>query len=237
MSSKADIALASAISCKNLGKTFGHGDNRVDALKGITLDVSPGELLMLLGPSGSGKTTLISVMSGILKPSYGECVVLGESISSMTNDTLTSFRGRYIGFVFQAYNLVPMLTLAENVAVPLLIQQQPYEVAIAAAQAVLQRVGLAGREYAFPAEISGGQAQRVAVARAMVHEPKVIFCDEPTSALDAETGHNIMQLFQEVTREHGVSLVVVTHDARILEFADRIVKMEDGVLVDKELSH
>jgi len=237
LSSKADTALAAAISCKNLGKTFGHGDNRVDALKGITLDVSPGELLMLLGPSGSGKTTLISVMSGILKPSYGECVVLGESISSMTNDTLTSFRGRYIGFVFQAYNLVPMLTLAENVAVPLLIQQQPYEVAIAAAQSMLQRVGLAGREYAFPAEISGGQAQRVAVARAMVHEPKVIFCDEPTSALDAETGHNIMQLFQEVTREHGVSLVVVTHDARILEFADRIVQMEDGVLVDKELSH
>lgn len=232
MSSKVNAASSPTIVCKDLGKIFGQGDSTVEALRGINLEVYSGELLMLLGPSGSGKTTLISVMSGILKPSHGECLVLGQPISSMTNDVLTTFRGSSIGFVFQAYNLVPMLTLVENVAVPLLIQQHPYESAIADAQAMLQRVGLAGREHALPAEISGGQAQRVAVARAMVHNPKVIFCDEPTSALDAETGHNVMQIFQEMAREHGVSLVVVTHDARILEFADRIVKMEDGRLVD-----
>jgi putative ABC transport system ATP-binding protein len=221
-----------AVSCVGLTKVFGEGPAAVAALRGINLEILSGEILMLMGPSGSGKTTLISIMSGILTPTAGECVVLGKPLRGMTQAELTAFRGEHIGFVFQTYNLIPMLTLAENVALPLTIAGRPLHEALERARSLLDAVGLKDRSEAFPAQISGGQAQRVAIARALAHHPQLIFCDEPTSALDAVTGHQVMEVFQQLVQQSGSTLVVVTHDARILSFADRIAHMEDGLVTE-----
>src|SRR5206468_10773632 len=185
-------------------------------------------LMMLVGPSGCGKTTLISVIAGILDRDGGECRVFGNDFSAMRQSEKTRFRGQTIGFVFQAFNLLPTLTAAENVSIPLLINGHPRRAAIARAREVLDRVGLGNRTHSLPAQMSGGQQQRVAIARALVHGPKLIVCDEPTSALDHETGHRVMDLLREVALGEGRALVIVTHDARIFGFADRIAKMDDG---------
>ena len=200
---------------------------KVMALRGIDLDVRRGELLMLVGPSGCGKTTLISVIAGILNQDSGDCRVLGEDLLAMGQRRKTRFRGENVGFVFQAFNLLPSLTAAENVAVPLLINGMSRGKAIARAKELLARVGLGDRTHSLPAQFSGGQQQRVAIARALVHEPKLIVCDEPTSALDHDTGHRVMDLLREVALGRR-SLVIVTHDSRIFEFADRIAHMDDG---------
>jgi putative ABC transport system ATP-binding protein len=198
------------------------------ALRGVDLDVRRGELLMLVGPSGCGKTTLISVIAAILDQSGGEVRVLERDLRMLSERERARFRGETIGFVFQAYNLIPALTAAENAAVPLLIQGVPRLRALGRAREVLDAVGLTARADARPAELSGGQQQRVAIARALVHEPRIIVCDEPTSALDAETGHAVMELLQRVAQSSERALVVVTHDARIFGFADRIAHMDDG---------
>jgi putative ABC transport system ATP-binding protein len=224
-----------AVSCTNLTKIFGVGEAAVQALRGVNLTIQAGEIMMLMGPSGSGKTTLISIMSGILEPTEGQCVVLGKDLHDCSQAELTAFRGQNIGFVFQAYNLIPMLSLVENVALPLLILGETYQASLERGMQLLHAVGLEGRERALPTEISGGQAQRVAIARALCHRPKIIFCDEPTSALDATTGHQVMEVFQELVNAQGSTLVVVTHDARILAFADRIAHMEDGRITDLSL--
>ena len=217
-----------AIQCDDVVKTYGAGESRVTALRGIDLDVRMGELMMLVGPSGCGKTTLISVIAGILDQDSGTCRVFGEDLHEMRQRAKTQFRGEKIGFVFQQFNLLPTLTAAENVAVPLLINRVPRGAALERAKAMLAKVGLGDRTKAFPSQLSGGQQQRVAIARAMVHEPKLIVCDEPTSALDHETGHKVMELLREVALGPDRALVIVTHDARIFEFADRIAKMDDG---------
>ncbi len=217
-----------AVHLQGIVKSYGEGATRVVALRGIDLDVRQGELLMLVGPSGCGKTTLISVMAGILDPDEGECIVFGKSLSEMRAGDLTRYRGQTVGFVFQAFNLLPTLTAAENVAVPLLIAGWPVRRAVSRAEEVLARVGLAERKEALPAHLSGGQQQRVAVARAIVHSPRLIVCDEPTSSLDHATGHRVMEMLREVALDEGRALVIVTHDARILEFADRIASMDDG---------
>jgi putative ABC transport system ATP-binding protein len=217
-----------AVRVDNVTKTYGSGDSAVVALRGVDLDVRAGELMMLVGPSGCGKTTLISVIAGILDQDSGECRVFGQDYHRMTARDKTRYRGQTIGFVFQAFNLLPTLTAAENAAVPLLINGVPRKQAVERAREMLARVGLGDRGHSLPAQLSGGQQQRVAIARAMVHGPKLIVCDEPTSALDEKTGHKVMELMREVALSEGRALIVVTHDARIFGFADRIAKMNDG---------
>jgi putative ABC transport system ATP-binding protein len=217
-----------AVTCRGVTKTYGVGADKVPALRGIDLEVAPGELLMLVGPSGCGKTTLISVIAGILDHDQGEVRVFGEDLKSARQHARTRFRGRNVGFVFQAFNLLPALSALENVAVPLLILGEPRKRAFERAQATLEKVGLADRGRSLPAELSGGQQQRVAIARSFVHEPRLIVCDEPTSSLDHETGHKVMEVLRSVALAQDRALVVVTHDARIFEFADRIARMDDG---------
>lgn len=221
-----------AVHCRNVVKNYGTGTSVVRALRGIDLDVYEGELLMLVGPSGCGKTTLISVIAGVLDRDEGECTVFGKDFSAMASSERTHFRGRTIGFVFQSFNLIPTLTIAENVSVPLLLGGTDRRTALKKAKEMLSIVGLGERVNDTPNRLSGGQQQRVAISRALVHDPKLIVCDEPTSALDHETGHKVMELLRGVAMSGNRSLVVVTHDNRIFDFADRIAHMDDGQ-VDK----
>ena len=223
---------APAVICQNVIKHYGTGSARVTALAGVDLEVRTGELMMLVGPSGCGKTTLISVIAGILNPDGGKCEVFGRDFSQMSERQKTWHRGRTVGFVFQAFNLIPPLSAAENVAVPLLIEGMPRKQAIGRARELLARVGLKDRTESLPAQLSGGQQQRIAIARALIHEPKLIVCDEPTSALDHETGHHVMELLREIGVGREQALIIVTHDARIFGFADRIAKMDDGRVVE-----
>lgn len=220
-----------AVHCRGVTKVYGSGADAVHALRGIDLEVRSGELLMLVGPSGCGKTTLISVIAGILDQDEGTCDVFGRDVNHLAARERALYRGRNVGFVFQAFNLLPALTAAENVAVPLLILGRPRHEALARAKAMLERVGLGERARSKPAQLSGGQQQRVAIARALVHEPRLIVCDEPTSSLDEETGHRVMEILREVALAPDRALVIVTHDARVFGFADRIARMNDGRIV------
>jgi putative ABC transport system ATP-binding protein len=217
-----------AVSCQNLTKTYDTGDQRVIALNHINLDIPIGELMMLVGPSGCGKTTLISVIAGILDQDEGICELFGENLYRMNSRDKLNFRARNIGFVFQAFNLLPALNAAENVSLPLIINGMKRFEAERKAITLLEQVGLGERWKFLPSQLSGGQQQRVAIARALVHNPRLIVCDEPTSALDHETGHNVMTLLKDVALQKDRTLVIVTHDSRIFDFADRIAKMDDG---------
>ncbi len=217
-----------AVQCKSVTKTYGSGDTRVYALRGVNLEVHMGELMMLVGPSGSGKTSLISIIAGVLDRDGGVCTVFGHDYQQMKHYEKTRYRGQNIGFVFQLFNLIPTLSTAENVAVPLIINGIKRNEAIDRACGILNRVGLGDRTNSPPTQLSGGQQQRVAIARAIVHNPRLVVCDEPTSALDHETGHKVMEILREVSLGVDRALIVVTHDARIFEFADRMAKMEDG---------
>ncbi|MDP1667009.1 MAG: ABC transporter ATP-binding protein [Methylobacter sp.] len=220
-----------AVRCQNVIKTYDTGDQKVTALNSVNLEIATGELMMLVGPSGCGKTTLISVIAGILDQDSGHCEVLGEDLLSMSNQHKLNFRARNIGFVFQAFNLLPSLNAAENVSIPLIINGIKRAEAERKAISVLEQVGLGARVKALSSELSGGQQQRVAIARALVHSPRLIVCDEPTSSLDHETGHNVMTLLKDVALYKDRTLVIVTHDARIFDFADRIAEMDDGHIV------
>jgi putative ABC transport system ATP-binding protein len=223
-----------AVLCRAVTKSYVSGPTRVMALRGVDLEVRLGELLMLVGPSGCGKTTLISVVAGILDHDEGECWVFQEDLRAMTTQGKTRYRGENVGFVFQAFNLLPTLTALENVSIPLLLLGLKKAEAQSRAQEMLTRVGLADRLQSRPAQLSGGQAQRVAVARALVHRPRLIVCDEPTSALDADTGHKVLEVFRETALAEDRALIIVTHDNRIFNFADRIARMEDGRIVSVE---
>lgn len=222
------IDVKPAVSVREVTKHFGEGDARIYALREANLDAFYGEMMMIVGPSGCGKTTLLSVIAGTLRVDHGSVNVFDEPLHQMKADAITGFRGRNVGFIFQQFNLIPTLTIQENAAIPLLIQGVRDKVAYERSAAMLEKVGLGERLKARPTQLSGGQQQRVAIARALIHEPRLIICDEPTASLDGETGHKVMELLRETARSPERCLIVVTHDNRIFEFADRRAEMEDG---------
>jgi putative ABC transport system ATP-binding protein len=222
--------MSHAIEVRDLTKTFGEGELAYQALRGVSLDVRPGELVMLVGPSGSGKTTLLSVIGAVLSPTGGSVEILGQRIDGLDRRGLARLRRDQIGFVFQEHNLLRALTALENVMMPLRMQGWRAADAQARARAVLGRVGLGDRLERRPAELSGGQRARVAIARAVAGAPPVILADEPTAALDAETGLAVTSLLRELSREQGATVLVVTHDQRIFHLADRIVRIADGLI-------
>jgi len=220
-----------ALHCQNITKTYGSGASKVLALRGVDLDVYEGELLMLVGPSGCGKTTFVSVVTTLLTYDGGECDVLGKDLNALSDAEKVHFRGQNIGFVFQSFNLLPSLNAMENVAIPLLIAGVKRETALIKAKEIINAMGLEAKHYSKPNELSGGEQQRVAVARAIVHDPKLIVCDEPTSSLDHESGQMVMKLLKKISEEEHRTLIVVTHDNRIYEYADRMAHMEDGKII------
>ncbi len=220
-----------AVQVRGLVKSFGTGDTKMMVLKGIDLDVHFGELLLLVGESGGGKTTLLSAIAGILDIDEGSIDVLGTPLARLSAAKRTRFRGQTMGFIYQQFNLLPALTAAENVAVPLLIQGMARASAIRKATAMLDRVGLGDRTNFLPKNLSGGQQQRVAIARALVNDPKLLVCDEPTAALDGPNGQKIMEIIRAVGRGPDRCVIVVTHDSRIFHFGDRMAELTDGRIV------
>jgi putative ABC transport system ATP-binding protein len=220
-----------AVRIRGLSKGFGSGEQRVLALREVDWDVYAGQLTMLVGPSGCGKTTLLSVVAGILDSDAGDVAVFGQSLTAMKDRARTSFRARTIGFVFQQYNLLPALTAAENAAIPLVIDGWSRGRAVRRAGEVLDALGMGKKLGSLPSELSGGQMQRVAIARAIVHEPRLLVCDEPTAALDHETGLTVMELLRDAAVRADRAVIVVTHDNRIFQFAERIARMDDGRIV------
>jgi putative ABC transport system ATP-binding protein len=217
-----------AVACSRVTKHFGEGENRVDVLRGVDLTIPFGEMTLLVGPSGCGKTTMLSVIAGLLNRNGGELNVLGRDLAQLSGSDAVVFRRKNLGFVFQQFNLLPSLTAAENAAVPLLAGGVKKKEAVDRAAALLDELGLGPRARAFPNQLSGGQQQRVALARALVHDPRLVVCDEPTSALDHETGQVVMDLLSRIAVKPGRAVVVVTHDNRVFDFADRIAHMDDG---------
>lgn len=219
-----------AIDARAVTKWFGEGDARTCALRDVSVQAKFGEMLLIVGPSGSGKTTLLSVISGILRPDSGDVVVDGVDLWKQANDAIADFRLNRIGFVFQDYHLFARLTTAENVAIPLILKRKPWDDAIAEALKYLKIVGLEKRAQLPPVKLSGGEQQRVAIARAIVSQPDILIFDEPTASLDGDTGRSIIEFVKhEVLNEHRC-IVIVTHDSRIFDYADRILHMEDGQL-------
>jgi putative ABC transport system ATP-binding protein len=223
-----------AVRVRELTKHFGSGDQRVQALAGIKLDILAGQMTLIVGPSGCGKTTLLSVIAGILDAEQGEVSIFGRDMTSMSDRVKTRFRAENIGFVFQQYNLLPALTAAENAAIPLVIAGRRREPAIRRARDVLASIGMGKKVNCLPSQLSGGQMQRVAIARALVHDPRLLVCDEPTAALDHETGLTVMALLREAAVRRDRAVAVVTHDNRVFQFGDRIAHMDDGVVVEVE---
>jgi len=220
-----------AVICTGIAKEYRAADCVTHALRGVNLEIHAGELTLLVGPSGCGKTTLISIIAGLLAPTSGRAEVFGTDLVTLRDDTRGQFRGRHIGFIFQEYHLLPSLTAQENASLPLLIQGVRRRDAILAAARTLEVLGMRDKLQALPRQLSGGQQQRVAIARAIVHQPRLVVCDEPTAALDAQAGRNVMMVLRDLGARNDRAVVVVTHDNRVFEFADRIIKLEDGEVV------
>ncbi|NOU08215.1 MAG: ABC transporter ATP-binding protein [Hyphomicrobiaceae bacterium] len=222
------------LEARNIVKELGRGAGVVRALKGVSLDLRAGEWTLLMGPSGSGKTTLLSILGCILGPTSGSLTVAGHSTTGLNAEQLADLRRRNIGFIFQSYNLFPTLTAEENVRLALDVRGERGPEVTMMAQRALQQVGLGHRLKSYPGNMSGGEQQRVAVARAIAGKPAVILADEPTAALDSENGEAVMQLLADVASRTEHAVLAVTHDNRTLKFADRILKIEDGLLVGEE---
>ena len=222
--------MSSIVSMKGVVKGYVRGRQRVDVLRGIDLEVAHGEFLALMGPSGSGKTTLLNLIGGLDRPDRGELTVAGERLDALSPSKLTKWRARHVGFIFQFYNLLPVLTAERNVEVPLLLTKLSATERRRNVAAALELVGLADRAKHKPGELSGGQQQRVAIARALVSDPSVLVCDEPTGDLDRETSDAILGLLQLLNRSHGKTIVMVTHDPRAAERASRRLYVDKGVL-------
>jgi putative ABC transport system ATP-binding protein len=225
-----------AIVVRQLTKTYSEGNTGTLALRGVDLDAHSGELLMLMGPSGSGKTTLLSIMGCILTATSGSVRIAGREVSALREKDLPAIRLEHIGFVFQGFNLFPTLTAGENVELMLDLKRTPAAKAKKRAHELLDQIGLNDKYDAFPADLSGGQKQRVAIARALAGDPGIILADEPTASLDSHTGRNVMRQMTELAHQRGRAVVIVTHDSRVLDFADRIVKIEDGTIAGHSVS-
>jgi putative ABC transport system ATP-binding protein len=226
-----------AIKADGITKWFGEGEARTAALREVNLELLFGEMVYVVGPSGSGKTTLLSVLSGILRPDGGTVVSEGTDLWSLSSDALASFRLHKIGFAFQDYHLFPRLTVAENVAIPLILRHVDWDQAVGEAMQYLEIVGLKGRASLAPVKLSGGEQQRVAIARAIVGQPDILIMDEPTASLDGDTGRGIVRFVKEKVLNDKRCILIVTHDSRIYEFASRILHMEDGRLTSEEKGH
>jgi putative ABC transport system ATP-binding protein len=227
-------ATSAAVAAVGVTRRYGSGEAAVDALRGITIDVPRGQFAAIMGPSGSGKSTLMHVLAGLDQPTTGSVHVAGQDITAMGDAQLTKLRRAHIGFVFQAFNLLPTLTAEENILLPLQLAGRSVDQAWY--DAVVERVGLADRAKHRPSELSGGQQQRVAVARALVAEPTVLFADEPTGNLDSKSSHEVLELLRDAAGSFGQTTVMVTHDAGAAEAADRLIQIEDGVVVSDEVS-
>ena len=220
------------ISTSNLTKTYGSGDTAVTALKGINVRLAEGEFVAVMGPSGCGKSTLLHLIGGLDRPTSGDVTLAGQSIAALDDDALTAVRRRQIGFIFQFYNLLPVLNATENAALPLILDGVKPAEARSRATEWLKRMGLADRLTHRPNQLSGGQQQRVAIARALVTEPALILADEPTGNLDSAAGNEIAALLKQITSDWGRTVLMVTHDPRIAAYADRIIFLKDGTIVD-----
>jgi putative ABC transport system ATP-binding protein len=224
--------MSALVSINNLTKTYQRGPERVEVLHGVDLEIEKGDFVALMGPSGSGKTTLLNLIGGLDTPTSGEIAVDGEHIGSMSSGQLAQWRSRHVGFVFQFYNLMPMLTAQRNVELPLLLTNLSGAQRKRNAEVALTLVGLADRMKHRPNELSGGQQQRVAIARAIVSDPTLLICDEPTGDLDRQSAEEILGLLQTLNREHGKTIVMVTHDPKAAEYATHTLHLDKGTLVD-----
>ena len=218
-----------------LVRDYPSGDSVIHALRGVSLTASPGHLLAVRGRSGSGKTTLLNILGGLDRPTSGRVLIDGQEVSAMSEDELVDVRRRSVAFIFQAFGLVPILSAAENVEIPLRLVRAEAKGRDARVRELLELVGLGGRAKHRPHELSGGEQQRVAIARALANRPRILLADEPTGQLDSETGHVIMLLLRDVVRTEGVTAIVATHDPVMLDVADRIVELRDGEMFEQPL--
>ena len=225
--------MSTLVSLRNLHKTYQRGPEKVDVLHGIQLDIAEGDFIALMGPSGSGKSTLLNLIGGLDSPTSGEIDVGGKRIDQMSAGQLSQWRSDHVGFVFQFYNLMPMLTAQKNVELPLLLTNLGSAQRKRNAEIALQLVGLGDRKAHKPNELSGGQQQRVAIARAIVSDPTLLICDEPTGDLDRQSAEEILQLLQLLNREHGKTIVMVTHDPKAAEYARHTLHLDKGTLVEQ----
>lgn len=217
-----------------VSKTFGTGNTRVEAVKDVSLKVARGELDLIMGPSGSGKTTLLSMLGGLLKPSAGRIIIDGVDISRAEASQLADIRAHKIGFIFQAFNLLDALSVRDNILFPARLVPRRFEQARQRADQLIERLGLIDRRGSLPAILSGGEKQRVAIARALINQPPLILADEPTGNLDSQSGQEVMMVLQDIAREEGRSVIIVSHDPRIEAVADRVLWLEDGILRDRQ---
>ncbi|MBX7198737.1 MAG: ABC transporter ATP-binding protein [Rhodospirillaceae bacterium] len=226
--------MAALVSLRNIVKRYTRGKQQVEVLRGLNLDIPEGEFLALMGPSGSGKTTMLNLVGGIDRPTEGEVIVSGQRIDTLSGSQLARWRAHNVGFIFQFYNLMPMLTAEKNVELPLLLTNLSGAQRRRNVAAALALVGLAERAKHKPTELSGGQQQRVAIARALIADPKLLVCDEPTGDLDRNTAEEILQLLQILNREQGKTIIMVTHDPKAAAFATRTLHVDKGQLVEAE---
>ncbi len=227
------VTSGSAIAAHQVEMVYQSGAEKFQALKGVSLTVPTGDIQLLMGPSGSGKTTFLSILAGILTPTSGSIQLLGQDITKMSRKALAKFRLEHIGFIFQGFNLFPALTARENIEVALNLKGLRGAAARKEAQILLEQVGLGNKAKNLPRDLSGGQKQRVAIARAIAGNPALIMADEPTAALDSQNGHAVIELLRQLAKERGRTVLLVTHDPRIMNVADRITYLEDGEIQSK----
>ncbi len=219
------------IKVDNLRKSYQTGEVKTEVLKGIGMDLEQGEIGVILGPSGSGKSTLLNIIGGIDRADSGKVVVAGQDVTGLSDKKLTDYRRDHLGFIFQFYNLIPHLTVAENVEVVANISKSPLKI-----DAVLQAVGMADKKDRFPKELSGGEQQRVSIARAVVKNPELLLCDEPTGALDFLTSREILKLLQQINRDFGTTILMITHNTAISTMAHRVFKLRSGEVVERKIN-